>query len=76
MNWLIGCLFFTFKEENLELFVRILTMNKFKKKTGQYYNLERLIDDIYSSDICTVPSIRRDEIQEGSGNVFGVRTSH
>ena len=30
-------LFLTVKEENLKLFVRILTINKFEKKTGQYY---------------------------------------
>ena len=50
-------LFLTVKEENSKLFARILTMNKFEKKTEGYYNVERLIDDIYSIDIQSLPSV-------------------
>ena len=50
-------LFLTVKDENKKLFARIITMNQFQKKTVGAFNLERSVDDIYSLDIDTLPSV-------------------
>ena len=50
-------LFLTIRDENKKLFVRIITINQFTKKTVGAFNLKRLVDDIYSLDIESLPSV-------------------